>query len=329
MMMNHTLSKMEATSSGPLPKEATKTQKGQSKRKFAKAKDKNPSQPLASTHVVTELHKEALQATSGPTSLGVTGEERAGPQLSSVESTSQSKPVYSVFTIVYFQSASGHDASSAFTDEADLGKSAPKNSLSQPQGAEAIDLNSPKDDQPLQISSDDEADIQKYKLEKETVVAEATLLKVQPSFPNVQQLIELLVNSLKPELDKMLTVHDFSSSILMELKELPTQVDVINRSLDELKRYVEKPEIELPGDLKELPKNCKNFNPLSQLSQPSSQLTKLKVLDAIPSMLGKVDDAMDRFANAINSSSQKAGDQGVPSEGQAEAHPAKGEKNTT
>ncbi|GJU79390.1 hypothetical protein Tco_1276460 [Tanacetum coccineum] len=227
MMMNHTLSKMEATS-------------------------------------------KALQATSGPTSLGVTGEERAGPQLSSVESTSQSKPVYSVFTIVYFQSASGHDASSAFTDEADLGnllrillskhkditnllemvsnddeeiKWDDLKNLVKQTGAEAIDLNSPKDDQPLQISSDDEADIQKYKLEKDKVVVEADLVKAQPSYPNVQQLIELLVNSLKPELVKILIDHDF-------------------------------------------------------------------ILDAIPSRVGKVIDAMERFANAHYSSSQKAGDKG-------------------
>ncbi|GKB54442.1 hypothetical protein Tco_0905195 [Tanacetum coccineum] len=152
------------------------------------------------------MHKEALQATSVQTSLGSTGEERADPQLSS-------------------------DALADFTVEADLGKSDPKDSLSQQQelvketGVEAIDLDSPKDDQPIQISSDDEAYIQakvhtetkdasvlqpppslnsikiqelsnqvlfiqskKYKLEKEKVdvEAKAALLKAQPSFLNVQ-----------------------------------------------------------------------------------------------------------------------------------------------
>ncbi|GJY56184.1 hypothetical protein Tco_0455299 [Tanacetum coccineum] len=195
------------------------------------------------------MHKEALQATSVQTSLRSTGEERADPQLSS-------------------------DALADFTVEADLGKSGPKDSLSQQQGndegtmnfsldhiitrsnpsvlvdktqsaedrldeikwadltelvketgVEAIDLDSPKDDQPIQISSDDEAYIQakvhtetkdasvlqpppslnsikiqelsnqvlfiqskKYKLEKEKVdvEAKAALLKAQPSFLNVQ-----------------------------------------------------------------------------------------------------------------------------------------------
>ncbi|GKB55059.1 hypothetical protein Tco_0905812 [Tanacetum coccineum] len=47
------------------------------------AKDKRPSHPSASTHVVVEMHKEAQQAAGGPTSLGVTSEEGAHPQLSS------------------------------------------------------------------------------------------------------------------------------------------------------------------------------------------------------------------------------------------------------
>ncbi|GJU52722.1 reverse transcriptase domain-containing protein [Tanacetum coccineum] len=45
--------------------------------------DSNPSQPSASTPVVAEIHKEDPQATGGPTSLGVTSEGGADPQLSS------------------------------------------------------------------------------------------------------------------------------------------------------------------------------------------------------------------------------------------------------
>ncbi|GJU30676.1 retrovirus-related pol polyprotein from transposon TNT 1-94 [Tanacetum coccineum] len=47
------------------------------------AVDSNPSQPSASTPVDTELHKEVQQAAGGVTSLGVTDEEGAYPQLSS------------------------------------------------------------------------------------------------------------------------------------------------------------------------------------------------------------------------------------------------------
>ncbi|GKF69467.1 hypothetical protein Tco_0202524 [Tanacetum coccineum] len=70
--------------------------------------DLNLSQPSASTHVVAGMHKEALQPTSGPVSLGVTSKERANPQLSSVVSASSTKPVYSASFIIHYESASEH-----------------------------------------------------------------------------------------------------------------------------------------------------------------------------------------------------------------------------
>nr|GFB11867.1 hypothetical protein [Tanacetum cinerariifolium] len=94
------------------------------------AKDKNPSQPLASTHVVVKLHKEAQQATSGPASLGVTSEVRANPQLSSMQSSSHQEPIFLASTIVHSESALGHDTLVDSTTEANLGKSDPKDLLS-------------------------------------------------------------------------------------------------------------------------------------------------------------------------------------------------------
>ncbi|GJT12153.1 hypothetical protein Tco_0859195 [Tanacetum coccineum] len=78
-------SKEEATKSQPSSKEVAHSPTGHSKNKknFSTAKDKALSQPLVSTPVDTELHKEDLQAAGDPTSLGVTSEERAHPQLSS------------------------------------------------------------------------------------------------------------------------------------------------------------------------------------------------------------------------------------------------------
>nr|GEV88599.1 hypothetical protein [Tanacetum cinerariifolium] len=160
---------------------------------------------------------------------------------------------------------------------------------------EAMDLDSPEDDQPLQISSDDEANIQ-AKFQNKT---DDTLLT------------ELLVNSLKPELDKMLTAHDSSASIRIELKELPTKVNEISGTLGDLEKYVEQLDIEVTGELKDLPNKLQDFQASISVSSISSQLTKPRVLDAIPSMLGKVADDVDRFANAIDSASQKAGDQRV------------------
>nr|GEV71187.1 retrovirus-related Pol polyprotein from transposon TNT 1-94 [Tanacetum cinerariifolium] len=50
---------------------------------FSLAKDKSPSHSSPPIPVVAEMHKEAQQATSGPTSLGATSKEGAHPQLSS------------------------------------------------------------------------------------------------------------------------------------------------------------------------------------------------------------------------------------------------------
>nr|GEX90472.1 hypothetical protein [Tanacetum cinerariifolium] len=150
-------------------------------------------------------------------------------------------------------------------------------------GAEAMDLDSPEDDQPRMIST--QADDK----------AEATLLKAQPSFLNVQQLTELLVNSLKPELAKLLRDHDFNTSIPTELKELPFMVTKINKA-------------DIPVELLAL---------LEQVSSINAQLSKLKVLYALPNFLNRVVEALDRFATAVDSTSQKVSVNSVPSAGQA------------
>ncbi|GJY11781.1 hypothetical protein Tco_0381090 [Tanacetum coccineum] len=88
--------------------------------------DSNPSQPPVSTHIDTGMHNEDQQATGGPTSLGVTSEARANPQLSSGMSTfNLNEPIYSTSFIIHSESASGNDASAASTTEADPGNSAP------------------------------------------------------------------------------------------------------------------------------------------------------------------------------------------------------------
>ncbi|GJW28678.1 hypothetical protein Tco_0045553 [Tanacetum coccineum] len=55
------------------------------KKESSSTMDSNPSQPLVSRHVDTEMHKEDQQETGGPTSLGVTSKGRSDPQLSSAE----------------------------------------------------------------------------------------------------------------------------------------------------------------------------------------------------------------------------------------------------
>ncbi|GJY83106.1 hypothetical protein Tco_0496482 [Tanacetum coccineum] len=64
---------------------SSKTGPSRKRKESSSAKDSNPSQPSISTSVDTGMHKEDQQAASGPTSLGVTSEEGAHPQLSSAE----------------------------------------------------------------------------------------------------------------------------------------------------------------------------------------------------------------------------------------------------
>ncbi|GJT82903.1 hypothetical protein Tco_1057245 [Tanacetum coccineum] len=191
----------------------------------------------------------------------------------------------------------------------------------------------------------------KLKKEKTQAEAEVALLSAQPSFPNVEHLTELLVKSLKPELSTLLTSHDFSKSLPTELKELSSKFNDLSREIKEQKKYVEKLEVELPGDLKEIPNKLEKFTTtvsslttqvaklktlqwellaefISIPGQFSSIQAKIKTLDALLSLLSKVTEALDMFAQVVKQASLKAGDQGVPSASQAGTHPAKREKNT-
>nr|GEW22798.1 hypothetical protein [Tanacetum cinerariifolium] len=101
----HSSTRLEAPFIGTLSKEATKAQKGHSKKrkKSTHAKDKNPSQPSASTPMVIEMHKETL-----------------------VVSESTTEPIFTTATLVHSESASRHDASATSTAKVNLNKYDPK-----------------------------------------------------------------------------------------------------------------------------------------------------------------------------------------------------------
>ncbi|GKA50359.1 hypothetical protein Tco_0743432 [Tanacetum coccineum] len=97
--------------------------------------DSNPSQPLVSTPVDLRMHKEDQQATSGPTSLGVTNKARANPQLGSgMSAFNLNKPIYTSSFIIHYESASGNEASTVSTAEADTRNSTPSDFVPQQQG---------------------------------------------------------------------------------------------------------------------------------------------------------------------------------------------------
>nr|GEU69779.1 hypothetical protein [Tanacetum cinerariifolium] len=194
-------------------------------------------------------------------------------------------------------------------------------------GIKLTDLDSPKDDTPFTFEDDEDEESQNLKLDKEKAKAKAkvALLTAQPSYLNVEQLTELLVTSLKPKLTKLLTDHDFSASLPKKLKELPTKFSEICREIKDLKKYVHEMEIDLLGDLKETSTNLEEFQ--STISSLIKQLSKLKTLDALLSLLNKFTKALNMLAQAIKSASHTAGDDSVPLSGQAGLCPIEWEKN--
>ncbi|GJW98612.1 hypothetical protein Tco_0180420 [Tanacetum coccineum] len=193
------------------------------KKKSSLALDTNLSQPPTSTHVVAGMHNENQQATGGPTSLGVTSKEGVNPQLIRVMSASITKHVYSYSIILHSKFSSRHDASAAFTTEADLGKSDPNDSVSHQQeksksaseGLETedlsklmenvdvdfMDLDSPKDDQLIIVQEDEDEEVNAKKdgakkvhaeEPKETKDASGQVSSIQAKIKTLDALLSLL-----------------------------------------------------------------------------------------------------------------------------------------
>nr|GEX31820.1 hypothetical protein [Tanacetum cinerariifolium] len=254
--------------------------------------DSNPSHTSASTPMVAEMHKDDQQATGDPKSLGVTSEERANPQLSSAE--------------------------------VDPGLSAPNDFIPQQQGIDKGTKNTSfayisteLTNQVLILQSQNH----KLELKRNKAEAEATLLRAQPSFPNIGQLNELLVKSLQTKFSKVLFAHDFNSSLPTELKELSSKFNELTEEVKGLKKQVHNLEIELLGELKEIPTKLEDFT--KNITSFTSQVAKLKTLQwkllreflFVPTQVKAI-------------ASKKTKDDSVPSAGQASTRPAKGEKNT-
>ncbi|GJW64876.1 hypothetical protein Tco_0116760 [Tanacetum coccineum] len=273
--------------------EASKSKTGHSNNETqsSSAKDKIPSHPSASTPVVSEIYKEAHQAASGPT-----------------------------FFHFHSKFASGCDASADSTAEVDPGISAPNDFIPEQQGMDEGTQN-----YSLNHISVNLLQSQKDTLEqqKEKAEAEVAFLKARPLYPDINQLTELLVTSLKPELTKLLALHDFASCLPTELKELPSKITKLSGAVKELKKHVRDMEIELPTIQWALPAEF-----LVLPKQKSSVQEKLKTLDALPSLLTKVTATLNRFATIMENASSGATGTSVPSACKADASPAEGEKNT-
>ncbi|GJY03584.1 hypothetical protein Tco_0369524 [Tanacetum coccineum] len=100
-----------------------------------------------------------------------------------------------------------------------------------------------------------------------------------------------------------------------KLVELQTSISTVKTRVTSLKCF----KLDILADLLALP---------SSFTALSSQMAKLKVVDAIPDIMNKVAVSLDKFVDVISSASQKAETLSVPSASQVDTHPAEGKKNT-
>ncbi|GJU84103.1 retrovirus-related pol polyprotein from transposon TNT 1-94, partial [Tanacetum coccineum] len=103
-----------------------------------------------------------------------------------------------------------------------------------------------------------------------------------------------------------------------DLKEIPTKLETFTSTISSLISQVaelENIQREIPAELQALPVLV------------SSVRKQLKTLDSLPSLLNKVTETLNRFANVVENALE-ATTKDVPSASQATALPAEGEKNT-
>ncbi|GJY74145.1 hypothetical protein Tco_0478576 [Tanacetum coccineum] len=303
------MSSSEATKGGSAKAPTgSKTAPSRKRKESSSAKDSNPSQPLVSKPVDTGMHKEDQQVAGGPTSLGVTSEEGARPQLSSGMSVfSKLKPIYLASVIIHYESVSGYDASANSTAKANPRTSAPIDSLPLQQGKDEGTKNYSLDH--IFAGTDPNVLADKTKSISdglETVLATpktgTKLMQNQDlDSPKDDPIIVVDDSEEDEEEDKNEEIHsttndkteDISASIPppqgpfrfkssqinslpTELKELPSKFNEITDEVKALKTQVHGHEIEVPWDLKELPTKLEEFTTI--VTSLISQVAKLKSL---------------------------------------------------
>ncbi|GJS37594.1 hypothetical protein Tco_0535976 [Tanacetum coccineum] len=269
------------------------------------------------------MHKEAQQAAGDPTSLRATSEERAHPQLSSDKTKSAKDGLKSAHTDLGANEESKADDISLKVKLEDL-LDILKDTRS------AFFTPDSLTDEPIIVSDESEEEevhllqSQKEELEQAKAKAEAEVAstKAKPSYLNINQLTELLSS---PQisldyLERLIKKHvrDMEIELPGDIKEIPTKLETFTFTISSLSSQV----VELKTIQWELPAEFLNLP-----SQVYSVQEKLKTLDSLPSLLYKVTDTLYRLATMVDNS-PGARSMNVPSAGKATASPAEGEKNT-
>ncbi|GJQ91430.1 hypothetical protein Tco_0002569 [Tanacetum coccineum] len=214
------------------------------------------------------------------------------------------------------------------------------------------DLDSPEDD-PVIVVNDSNED------EDDEVHATKNVKTEDTSVPKSSSPSSTLISQcgttqratgkvLKAEFSNIMSARDFNSSLPTELKDLPSKFNDLTEEVKGLKNQVHNLEIKLTSltsqvvELKGFTKTVTSLTsqvvelktlqwelPAEFLVVPSQVdmvQAKLKTMDALPSLLNKVTNSLNQFAQAITS--KKIRGDNVPSAGQAGTQPAEGEKNT-
>ncbi|GJU13163.1 hypothetical protein Tco_1135559 [Tanacetum coccineum] len=327
------VSSKEATKGGS-SKAPTSSKTGLSKKRkeSSSAMYSNPSQPPVSTPVDTGMHKQDQQATGGPTSLGVTridalasSKVEADPGNSAPNDFVPQQQVMNEGT-----KNTSYDHLFAGTDPhvlADQTKSVSEGLetvLTQPitgKGANSI---------ASQIEEETSSTIKLEDLAK-------LVLHVQPSFKDLDSpeddLVIVVDDSDEDEDDE---VHATENVLILQsqMHKLEAKKNKAKAEAALLKAQSTFPNMERLNELLSLTPQVAELKilqwelPAEFLVVPSQVemvQAKLKTLDALLSLLSKVTNALNQFAQAITS--KKTGDDSVPSAGQAGTQLVEGENN--
>ncbi|GKB77289.1 hypothetical protein Tco_0944184 [Tanacetum coccineum] len=260
------------------PKPSSQTEEvPQGKKLGAESGPKSLSHPSPPTLVVGEMHKEAHQAAGGQTSLGSTNKKGAHAQLSSGTNPSvlMDQTIYAGDGLKTGHANLGTNEESKandiskkikLEDLSDLLKDTRSTFFNPDSPQDKLIIVSDKGEEEEEVAKNNDThasshDSYKDELEQQKAKAksEVASLKARPLFLDINQLTNLLVTSLKPELSKILASHNLASCLPTKLKELLLKFIELSREIKELKQHVKDMEIEQLKDLKDIPAKLETF----------------------------------------------------------------------
>ncbi|GKD04174.1 hypothetical protein Tco_1179148 [Tanacetum coccineum] len=231
--------------------EASKSKTGQSEKETqsSSAKDKIPSHPSPPTPVVGEINKEGQQEAGGPTSLGATRYD------ASTDSTTKVDPGLSALNdSITLQQGTNEEFRAdeiskkiKLEDLSNLLKDT-RSAFFTPDSLQDEPIIVLDESEEEEVSKDKDTHESSHDVPKDTstphppspksVQIQELMAQARSSYPDINQLTNLLVTSLKPELSKLLASHNFASFLPTKPKELPSKFTELSGEIKELKQHV-------------------------------------------------------------------------------------------